>query len=326
MSLIRAQSATRGQDGFLRSRGLALLLMIVVSVMLGLIYAPLLMWLGQVTLHTTQLTAGAVLVLFSVVICLRETLDKVWVKPRLSNQGVGLLFLALLALWLVRHAKFPQLPLVVISFCFAFAAVISFLFGKLGVREFMPAIGGFLVFGLLVGLVPDLDWPLRTIAGRYAANMLAWLGAPVQLAITQNGPPQLLLQVNGQVFVVATECNGFGLLTSSALLATILAFHYRMPWVSKIGLWMFAVPVAITCNFLRIVSICLVAPHVHFPAGLIRDSYHVVHETLGTFFYYLGLGAIWFVASRHRPEKKSDAPSTSTPSPEISDTAPTPVP
>jgi exosortase/archaeosortase family protein len=52
-----------------------------------------------------------------------------------------------------------------------------------------------------------------------------------------------------------------------------------------------SIPIAIVCNFLRIVSICLVAPRVRLPYGF-------VHETLGLIFYFLGLGMIWLAARR----------------------------
>ena len=98
-------------------------------------------------------------------------------------------------------------------------------------------------------------------------------------------PLELALAIGKQVFVVATECNGFGLLTSALLVATILMFQYRLPWFDKLGLLALSVPIAIRSNFLRIVSICLVAPRVALPYGW-------VHEVLGVLFYSLGLGLI----------------------------------
>ena len=95
------------------------------------------------------------------------------------------------------------------------------------------------------------------------ADPSASLGSPAQrrevLALEQGQPPQLLLYVKDRIFVVATECNGFGLLTSALIMATILVFQYRLPWVEKLSLWAMSVPIAISFNFLRIVSICALA-------------------------------------------------------------------
>jgi exosortase len=274
-----------------RSHGTGVLMLVLLGALIGLLYLPLLYWLGWTTLHTQQLAGGGLLVVIALLICIRDAVGKLRLQPQLNNLGLGLLAMGFLYLWLAGRSHFWLLPLVLLSFCFAFAGVMAFLFGKEGARWFMPALGAFFVFGLLAGLFPKLDWPLRAIAGRYAGGLLESMGLSVKLALTAGEPAKLLLAVKGQVFEVATECNGFGLLTSSLIVATILAFQYRMPGLSKLGLLALAVPIAIVCNFLRIVSICLVAPRTQLPYGF-------VHETLGTIFYFIGLGLIWKLADR----------------------------
>lgn len=266
----------------------------VIGVLMALLYVPLMYWLGWMTLHTQQLVNGALLVVIALAICVREAMGKLRLQPQFGALGIGLLALGFFYLWLAGRSRVWLLPLVLLSFCFAFAAVVAFLFSREGVRQFAPALGAFFVFGVLVGLFPKLDWPLRAIAGRYAGGLLASMGVPVKLALAEGQPPQLLLAVKNQIFVVATECNGFGLLMSSLIVATVLAFQYRMPWLSKLGLLVLAVPVAIVCNYLRIVSICLVASHASLPYGF-------VHETLGLIFYFLGLGLIWKIGVAHEP-------------------------
>ncbi len=116
----------------------------------------------------------------------------------------------------------------------------------------------------------------------------------MKLVLEYGQPPRLVLEVQGRLFVVATECNGFGLLTSSLIVATIFGFHYRLPWMGKLALLAISIPIAITFNFVRIVSICVVAPRTTLPYGF-------VHETLGLIFYFLGLALIWRLAKRYRP-------------------------
>jgi len=271
-------------------------MVLAISVLIGLLYVPLLHWLGWRTLHTQQLFNGALLVMFALAICVRDAVDELRLAPQFGNEGIGLVALAFGCLWGAMRWQSGVLPLSVLSACLAFAGIISFFFGKVGVRKFLPALNAFFVFGVLVGLVPELDWPLRAMAGRYAGSFLAALGVPVKLALVNGQPAKLILSVNDQVFVVATECNGFGLLTSSLIVATTLAFDYRMPWLQKLALWAIAIPIAIGCNFLRIVSICLVAPRTTLPYGF-------VHETLGLIFYFVGLGLIWKIAGRYKPNK-----------------------
>lgn len=272
--------------------------MLAISVLIGLLYVPLLHWLGWRTLHTQQLFNGALLVLFALAICVRNAVDELRLVPQFGNAGVGLVALAFVCLWGAARWQSGVLPLSLLSACLAFAGIISFFFGKAGVRKFLPAMSAFFVFGVLVGLVPELDWPLRAMAARYAGGLLAALGVPVKLALETGQPAQLVLSVNDRVFVVATECNGFGLLTSSLIVATTLAFDYRLPWLQKLSLWAVSIPIAIGCNFLRIVSICLLAPRTTLPYGF-------VHETLGLIFYFLGLGLIWKMAGRYKPESST---------------------
>src|SRR5262249_52032006 len=153
--------------------------------------------------------------IFAMVICTRSTVDKLKLAPSINDWGFGLLGAAMVLLWLAGRTNFWLLPLVLLSFCLFFAGMIAFLFGKPGIRQFLPALGAFFVFGWLAGLVPTLDWPLRPMAARYAGGLLNALGTTVQIALVPGQPPELVLATGKQSFIVATECNGFGLLTSS---------------------------------------------------------------------------------------------------------------
>ena len=266
-------------------------MVLVIGVLIGLLYVPLLHWLASRTLHTQQLVNGAALVVFALAICVRDAMDKLRFTVQIGSLGISLIGLALLCLWLAARWQFWTLPLVLLSACLAFAGVVSFLLGKAGMRQFLPAVSAFFVLRRPRGAGAELDWPLRAMSARYAGGWLAAFGVPVKIALANGQPPQLLLSVQGQLFAVAAECNGFGLLTSSLIVATTLSLLHRLPWVEKLLLWGVWIPIAIVCNFLRIASICLVAPRTSLPYGF-------VHETLGLVFYFLGLGLIWKIAGR----------------------------
>ena len=276
----------------------ALLWVLGVAVLLGLVYLPLVIWLSRTGMVVSQLTTGGVLVLFALWICLQDVIRRHPLEPNTSDYGFSLLGVAFVLMAAALYLKPLALPLVLVSFCCAVAAVVSFLFGRDGARRMVPALGTIFVFGMMAALVPTLDWPLRALAARYAAGLIQTLGVPVQLALEVGRAPQLLLIVAGHRFVVATECNGFGLLSSALLLAVFLAFQYRMPWWRKLGIILLALPVAIGCNFFRIVSISLFAPRIPLP-------YMLVHEVLGLIFYYAGLGLIWAATHRYRLEKNA---------------------
>jgi exosortase/archaeosortase family protein len=284
-------------DDSTHKRATDALIIVAIGFLIGLLYLPLLYWVGWTTLHTQQLVNGAILVLMALVVCVREAVGKLRLQPQFSNFGIGLLALGFFYLWAASRSHYWALPLVLLSFCFSFAGIMSFLFGKSGVNPFLPALGAFFVFAVLVGVFPTLDWPLREMAGRYAGRLLVSMHVPVKLVLAAGEPPKLLLTVNHNVFEVATECNGFGLLTSSLIVATVLALLYDLPAFGKLGLLALAVPTAIVCNFLRIVCICLAAPRTRLPYGL-------VHETIGVAFYFAALGLIWKIAGRHNTGKR----------------------
>jgi exosortase/archaeosortase family protein len=250
---------------------------------------PLLRWLGHSTVALQQLNTGGIMVLISVVACLRGAWPRLRMRPHLDNLGLSLLPAAFLCVWAGRRLPALALPLVVLGFCVALAAMVSFFFGAGGVRAFLPALSGVFVLGLLAGLSPALDWPLRSTAAVYAGDLLARFGLAVTAWVAEGRPPDLVLRVDDRDYIVATECNGFGLLSSSLVLAAILAFSLRLPWSRKLGLFLFAAPTAILFNMLRIISICLAVPRVDLP-------YAVIHEGLGLAFYAAALGLVWWAA------------------------------
>src|SRR5882724_2531398 len=80
-------------------RWLGVPLVVSIGILVGLLYLPLLRWLGSVTLHTGQLTNGALLVCFALAICARNAIAQFKLSPRINDWGLGLLCLAVLCLW-----------------------------------------------------------------------------------------------------------------------------------------------------------------------------------------------------------------------------------
>jgi hypothetical protein len=73
---------------------LGMILVLAISVVVGLLYLPLLHWLGRETLHTQQLVNGAFLVFFALVICVRDAVDKLRFDPQVTAHGISLIALA----------------------------------------------------------------------------------------------------------------------------------------------------------------------------------------------------------------------------------------
>src|ERR1043166_4051595 len=67
------------------------LLVLAIGALVGLLYVPLLHWLGSTTLHTQQLLNGALLVLFALAICVRDAMGMLRLAPQISNRGISLI-------------------------------------------------------------------------------------------------------------------------------------------------------------------------------------------------------------------------------------------
>lgn len=189
----------------------------------------------------------------------------------------------------VAGALLFHTPLLVLAgLVAAAAAAVQILFGGRALRRAAPLLAAFALLIVFVLLFPVLDWPLRRMAGVESARLLQSFGLVSQLQIVATPEVQLRLLNEHGTFLVATECNGFGLITSSLLLGTICLLYRRAAWWHFPGLLALGLLLAFTFNLLRIATIVALAPR--FPG-----HYHAMHETAGILALYLGLGAVWLL-------------------------------
>lgn len=211
-------------------------------------------------------------------------------RPVLSLSNTALAWL-LAAYALAAAAVWTKAPLLLLAgLVAAVAGVVEYVFGAQPARRTRAML---LVFGAFLCVVlafPVLDWPLRRMAGVEAGRLLAELGFASQLAIHPGPPVRLLLFSNDRVFEVAAECNGFGLIGSSFLLALLLALYRRARWWTILWQVPFCVALAFVFNLLRIATIVVLAPR--FP-----DHYGLLHEAAGITALYSGLAAVWLVTA-----------------------------
>jgi len=132
---------------------------------------------GSTTIHTQQLFNGALLVVIALAMCVRDAVYDLRPAPQIRTKGSAWSHSRSDASGWGRGGShgccrscFCRLPGV--------RGRCSFLFGGVGARQFLPALGAFFVFGLLAGLVPTLDWPLRAMAARYAGGLLVTMARP----------------------------------------------------------------------------------------------------------------------------------------------------
>jgi exosortase/archaeosortase family protein len=198
------------------------------------------------------------------------------------------------AWWL--HISLFVLP----AFAFGLAGCLHVAAGEEAWRFVKPLIIGFVACLIVILLFPLLDWPLRQMAGVNAAHILHSIGFTPQLHVIVEPAPKLILATGKNLFEVATECNGFGLITSGMVLALLAGGiagrrATSLAWLVPVG-----AVVGFTFNLLRILIICLLAPS--FP-----QHYHALHETAGVLMLWAGLGLIGWLAWRPASPKKPES-------------------
>ena len=143
----------------------------------------------------------------------------------------------------------------------ALISLALFVFGE-GARRIAVTVGGTLIaFLFLSMLMEPLDWPLRGLAGQWSGAVLQLLGQTVQMGLMQGEEqlPMLILLVNQHPFHVASECNGFGVILTSLLVAFLVGLYRRLGIVDLLNIAVGCL-IGFVFNTLRIVIIVLLAP------------------------------------------------------------------
>lgn len=193
-------------------------------------------------------------------------------------------------------SKFPDLINVLIqlipipAYCSALASLILFIFGPSALRIARTVCGSLCAFLLLSILMQPLDWLLRALAGKFSGATLSLLGNTVNLGLTKSAqePPMLILMVNQNPFHVASECNGFGVILSSVLIAVILSIYHKVGPLRSIVYISTGLVLGFVFNTLRIVIIVLLAP-------ILMQYYHLMHEAIGVVTYWGCLSLAWLL-------------------------------
>jgi exosortase/archaeosortase family protein len=267
-------------------------------VLTGVVFWPAAQWLATQTFAREQLKQSFFIVVLAGGWIAWEKRRVLRLDLQLSNVTLIWLSVSYLLAFSALGAKNPLFFLA--GLVVATGGLVNYVFGQLAFRRTLPLLSVFALLILCVLLFPILDWPLRQMAGLEAARLLQALGFAPQLGVSPDGSEvKLLLLVGQERFVVATECNGFGLITSSLLLGLIRLLHQRAAWPWFAVLLPLCVLTAFVFNFLRISAIILLAPK--FPG-----HYHTLHETAGIIALYSGLGLVWLItggSGNRRPVK-----------------------
>ena len=271
----------------------------------ALLFGKSLRWIAGTALAREQITHAAVVLIFGLLFLLRERPAAYTLALGFGRCASG--FYAGACIGAILAALFHQPLLMLCALGFLAGAVLLFVFGD---SVFRPALGFGLAFSgfmFLSVLFPFADWPLRLLAGKTATWFFGLFGDPVQLGLVAD-PPRLVLISGGRPFEVATECNGFGIISGCVLLALLLVFSRRLRVADKLIVLALAPLLGLFSNAARIFLIVLLAP----AAG---TNYRLMHEAVGIALFFGTLAALWWLVAglpeRHRrtssgPQTKSD--------------------
>lgn len=261
----------------------------------GLVFYPLARWLFRAAEASEQLFHAFIILAGAAFFLMLEKRQRLSLVLRHDQTSVVLLlgsFLLMGTSLLLpgQVANWPPgfLPAVamLVAFGVALGALVRFTLGAQVARTARGLIAAFVVFALLALLLPVLDWPLRALAGRWSLMLLGFLGQAGDLQLAWAPSPELILTTGERHFVVAAECNGFGLLAASLLVAVLLAVFRKLGALDFFLVLLLAVGTAFLANALRILVIVLLAPQV--------ESYLLMHEIVGLIFFYSALGFLWW--------------------------------
>lgn len=269
---------------------------------LGFAFLPITLWVAASANEQSRiLHALIVLVMAIFVLVFYNTIDVE--EPLTLNKSARKTLFAsygLLLLSVVSRSVIPPTSellslvfslLTIPAYCCGLASMVLFVFGP-GVRRITyTATGTFCAFILLSILMAPLDWPLRTLAGKWSGAALSAVGKTVELGVqgsTATTPPQLIMMVNEHPFHVASECNGFGVILTSLLLAVLLSIYRKLGPIDTALNLLSGITLGFVFNTLRILIIVLLAPSM-------MDHYHLMHEIVGTITYWGCLVLTWIL-------------------------------
>lgn len=271
------------------NRGIDLLMFFVVVVITAVAYAPMLSSVFRLSLRTTQALNAFVLIVFAFLEAFRIAWRESGFVPRVN--GSGFLLFCLACLLLTASSLLALWPLAVLALCFNLAALCAFAFGRSGVAAFTPALAALGAAVALLIMIPGADVWLRMLAAKCAAPVLDLLDIKTQILVADSPFRVGLWVEKGHVlFDVATECNGFGIILSSVVMAIIVSWRHAYSWPLRAGVTAGAAVLGLGFNVVRIVAIGWTSLNTTM-------DYKLIHEGLGSVLYFVALGVVYAVAS-----------------------------
>ena len=253
-------------------------------------FAPACVWLYGALAQSGQLR-DAIVILISALAVLSVEYKIRPHKPKFSRLSAQWLFFGYIAIFLARYLDIWGVFLALAGFS---SALIAFGVACFDKRRYVYAGGAsFYAFTVLSFFTHAFDLPLRVLAGKLSAYILSFFNKSVALLAYGGESAQIALKVDGKSYLVATECNGFGIILGCIVLSVIAVFFRKnIGYFKRISIIAISAMFAYLMNSLRIVAIISLAPIVG------SSNYHLMHETMGYTFFAISLISVWQLARK----------------------------
>ena len=253
-------------------------------------FSPAFFWLVEALAQSQQLRDAIVILVTALAVLAIEYKIRPH-KPLFSAASAAWLFGAYACLFSSKFFGIWGVFLALAGFSAAFVSIGLACFDK---RRYVYAAGGaFYAFTILSFFIRAFDLPLRVLAGKLSAWILSMFNDSVALMAYGGDAVRIGLQVDGKSYLVATECNGFGIISGCVILSIICAiFRKNISVLKRAGIVALCAALAYIFNSFRIVAIICLAPVVG------SGNYHLMHETAGYIFFALALLSVWHIGRK----------------------------
>jgi len=254
--------------------------LIILSALTIIAYIPTFIWMVDRWTETdTYYSHGFLVPLIAgfIIWQKREELKKIRIKP--SNLGwaffiPGILIHAVSALWRVYFTSGFSLILVIVG-------IVLLALGKDFLRHLMFSIL-FLLFMIPLPLIAiaNLSFKLKIFAAQISTIIINKIGIP---AIRDGS----VIKTAHSYLVVEDPCSGIRSLIALIALGALISYFSKVSKPKKAVLFLSSIPIAVSSNIIRIVSLSLVSEM--YGAKLATGLFHTIMGVLVFVFAFAGL-------------------------------------
>ncbi len=207
-----------------------------------------------------------------------------------ANYGIHSNFSIIATFVSANFASYSYLFSMLLAFSFFVVAIGFSMFSN---KRYVWAVSvGFLCFVILSIIFQFADLPLRIWAGQVVGYIFAMFSNNVHLLAYGGKIPQIILQIGSNSYLVATECNGFGIMSACLMMSVVMAVFNNCNLLVKILQVGLGCVLGFIANVLRIISIIVVS--ITFG----NTHYYIYHEALGYLFFIGAIVSGWFMFKR----------------------------